>query len=83
MHSPKPSPLSLQNYTVVLLRPHLFKLVDLADEEVPIASSNLCVCNVDHVLGKEEHEFRKRTVLPGDSKLCQTGGATKGASLQS
>lgn len=82
MHSPKSSPLFLQNHAVILPRPHLFKLVDLADEEVPVAPSNLCVCDVDHVLGKEEHEVRKRTVLPGDSKHCQTGGAMKGASLQ-
>lgn len=59
------APLFLKSYTALLLRPHLLKLVDLADEEVPIASSDLCVCNMDHVLGREEHEVRKRTALAG------------------
>lgn len=57
--------LFLKSYTALLPRPHLLKLVDLADEEVPIASSNLCVCDMDHVLGREEHEVRKRTALAG------------------
>lgn len=68
--------------TVFPVWPHLLKLVDLADEEVPIAPSNLCVCDVDHVLGKEEQEVRKRTVLAGSSRHCRTGGAMKGARLQ-
>lgn len=59
------APLFLHSYTALLARPHLLKLVDLADEEVPVASSNLCVRNMDHVLGREQHEVRKRTALAG------------------
>lgn len=63
LHSPVTAPCFLQSYTVLLPRPHLLKLVDLADEEIPVASSDLCVCNMDHVLGKEQDEIRKRTML--------------------
>lgn len=31
-------------------RSYLFKFVDLPDKEIPIASGNLGVCNMDHVL---------------------------------
>jgi len=65
LRNPMFAPLFLQSYTALLPRPHLLKLVDLPDEEVPIASSNLCVRNMDHVLGKEQREVRKRTELAG------------------
>lgn len=57
------APCFLQSYTALLPRPHLLKFVDLADEEVPVASSDLCVCNMDHVLGREQDEIRKRITL--------------------
>lgn len=62
LHSPMLAPCFPQSYTALQPRPHLLKLVDLADEEVPIASSDLCVCNMDHVLGKEQDEIGKRNV---------------------
>lgn len=55
LHSPMLALFFLQSYSALLPRPHLLKLVDLADEEVPIAASDLCVCDMDHVLGKEHH----------------------------
>lgn len=67
------APLFLQRYTALPPRPHLLKLVDLADEEVPIASSNLCVRDVDHVLGREQHEVRKRTALAGRQQALTNG----------
>lgn len=30
--------------------PYLLKLVDLSDKEIPIASGNFGVCDMDHVL---------------------------------
>lgn len=63
LHSPMTAPCFLQSYRALLPRPHLLKLVDLADEEVPVAPSDLCVCNMDHVLGREQDESRKRIVL--------------------
>lgn len=73
LQSPVLAPLFLQRYTALPPRPHLLELVDLADEEIPIASSNLCVCDVDHVLGREQREVRTRSALAGRQQALPNG----------
>lgn len=81
LHSPVLTPLFLQSYTALPPRPHLLELVDLADEEVPIASSNLCVCDVDHVLGREHHEVRKKSALAGRQQALPNRRSNQRGSL--
>lgn len=78
LHSPMTVSCFLQSYTDLPPRPHLLKLVDLADEEVPIASSDLCVCNMDHVLGREQDKIRKRITSRETARTAKHKDPPKG-----
>lgn len=42
------------NVWKLLMSTYLLELVDLSDKEISIATGNLCVCNMDHILMEDQ-----------------------------